>query len=98
MSFISSSGKPKLVESKLIRYYVEKNKMKELIKQADIMKEIEIQNEIKPLYHKIGRYVLTFFKQNYGFCIVITLLIILLYLRYIEVVKRKKLKLETQSN
>jgi len=96
MSFNSNTKKPKLIEPKLSKYYIEKNKQKELmeqIKKQDILKqeELSIQQTILPIpWYKI--YILNlwnFIKENYGFFLIITLIIILLYVRYIEVNNRK---------
>ena len=38
----------------------------------------------------VKNYLIEFIKENYGFVIIITLLIILLYIRYVEVSKKKK--------
>lgn len=96
MSFNTDIKKPKLVENKVIKYYNQKKNMKELklkIAEEEIQKknlEIEANNlPIEPSYKKILNPVLQFVKENYGFFIIITLILILLYVRYIEVCKRK---------
>jgi len=38
----------------------------------------------------VKNYLVEFIKENYGFVLIITLLIILLYIRYVEVSKKKK--------
>ena len=41
-------------------------------------------------YLFIKNYLIKFIKEHYGFVLIITLLIILLYIRYVEVTKKKK--------
>ena len=96
MSFSTEIKKPKLVENKLIKYYNDKNRQKELkikINQEEVQKK-QIQQEannipVEPIYKKILNPVWEFIKENYGFFIVVTLISILLYVRYIEVCRRK---------
>ena len=100
MSFNAEVKKPKLVENKVKKYYNEKKNQKELkikIAEEEIQKknlEIEANNiPVEPEYKKLLNPVWEFIKENYGFFIIITLILILLYVRYIEVSKRKnKLK------
>jgi hypothetical protein len=96
MSF-NSYKKPRLVEPKLSKYYIDKNKEKELnirIAQEEFEKQknqMELLNQpIEPLHKKITNYIYNFIIENYGFVLIVSLLIILLYVRYIEVNKRKK--------
>ena len=96
MSF-NSYGKPKLVEPKLSKYYIKRIKEKEFkskIAQEEITKqkiEIELSNQPPdPFYKKILNLIYNFIIENYGFVIIISLLIILLYIRHIEVLKRKE--------
>lgn len=95
MSF-NNPKKPKLVESKLSQYYINKIKDKEakIKMENDLLEkqkiELELLNQPKePFYKKILDKVIEFIKKNYGFIIMSSLLIILLYIRYIEVNKRK---------
>jgi hypothetical protein len=96
MSFSTEIKKPKLVENKLIKYYNDKNRQKELkikINQEEVQKK-QIEQEannipVEPIYKKILNPVWEFIKENYGFFIVVTLISILLYVRYIEVCRRK---------
>ena len=95
MSF-NNPKKPRLVESKLSQYYINKIKDKEakIKMDNDLMEkqkiELELLNQPKePFYKKILDKIINFIKINYGFMIMISLLIILLYIRYIEVNKRK---------
>ena len=99
MSFYTNN-KPKLVESKLVKYYYNKNRVTDIkqndIKQTDIKQQLQITNPIeeynipiKKWYSDIVEYSWDFIKNNYGFVLISSLLIILLYIRYIEVTKRK---------
>lgn len=95
MSF-NGYKKPRLVEPKLSKYYIDKIKEKELnakIVQDEMLKqkiEFEILNQPPESFHiKIKNYLYNFISENYGFVIMISLLCILLYVRYIEVNKRK---------
>jgi hypothetical protein len=80
MSFDIYNKKPKLIEPKLLKYYNKKIKNEE-IKQNIISIS---------LYKKIWENIWNYIKENYGFFLIITLIIILLYVRYIEVDKKKK--------
>jgi hypothetical protein len=95
MSF-NSYRKPRLVEPKLSKYYINKMKEKEYkekIIQKEVTKqqiELEILNQpSEPFHKKVSNYIYNFIIENYGFVIMISLLAILLYVRYIEVNKRK---------
>jgi hypothetical protein len=97
MSFNKDIKKPKLVENKLIKYYNDKKSQKELkikLVEEELQKkklELEINNiPVEPIYKKILNQVYEFIKEYYGFFIIITLISILLYVRYIEVCNRKK--------
>jgi hypothetical protein len=95
MSF-NSYRKPRLVEPKLSKYYIDKIKEKELkaqLAQGELEKqkmEMAILNQpAEPFHKQVTNYVYNFIIENYGFFIMISLLGILLYVRYIEVNKRK---------
>jgi predicted PurR-regulated permease PerM len=97
MSF-NSTGKPRLVETKLSKYYLDKIKQKELKEKIALEElekskiELELQNYVQPVepfHKKITGYIWNFVMDNYGFVILVLLLCILLYVRYIEVNKRK---------
>lgn len=97
MSFDIYNKKPKLVEPKLYKYYNEKIRTKELkekMKQDEILKQQEIANipVIQPdtWYKKMFASIWEFIKEKYGFFLIISLISILLYVRYIEVNSRKK--------
>ncbi len=96
MSFNKDIKKPKLVENKLIKYYNDKKSQKKLkikIIEEELQKkklELEVNNiPVEPIYKKILNPVYELIKEYYGFFIIITLISILLYVRYIEVCKRK---------
>jgi hypothetical protein len=91
MSFESSKSRPQLVEKKLIKFQEMQGKMK----QDKILKEIEESNN--KLHKRICSSIINFVKENYGFVIVTSLLIILLYVRYLEVEKKKKRILEAKK-
>lgn len=94
MSFDSYNNKPRLVEKKLIKFHTNKIKNIEIDKQIKedivIKEKIELE-EIKAnkWYNKCLTIILNFIKENYGFVLIVTLLLILLYVRYLEVEKRK---------
>ena len=85
MSFDIYSNKPKLVDSKLIKYYNEKNKAVVEVKEPDVVEVIE-----ETIQDKIYEYMKKFIIENYGFVILFSLILLLLYVRYIEVSKKKK--------
>jgi hypothetical protein len=96
MSFDIYNKKPKLIEPKIYKYYNEKIKAKELknkLEQEEIIKQQNIANipVVEPdlWYKKIGKNMWEFIKENYGFFLIITLISLLLYVRYIEVNSRK---------
>ena len=94
MSFDIYSNKPKLVDSKLIKYYNEKNKVVE-VKEPEVVPVIKEETP----QDKILKYIKDFIIENYGFVILFTLILLLLYVRYIEVnKKKKKLKQIIESN
>ncbi len=96
MSF-NTIGKPRLVEPKLSKYFLEKIKEKELKQKMEVdlleakQKELDLANQpAESFFSQISTSFITFMKQNYGFVIIITLMSILLYVRYLEVIKRKE--------
>lgn len=96
MSFDSYNKKPKLVETKLVKYFNDKFKQKEIktkMLQEDLIKQQggnPESNDMQPYYKKIGLNIWEFLKENYGFFILFLLIILLLYVRYIEVSRRKE--------
>jgi hypothetical protein len=94
MTFDIYSNKPKLVDSKLIKYYNEKNKPVE-VKEPEVVQVVEEET----IQDKILKYMKEFIIENYGFVILFTLILLLLYVRYIEVSKKKqKIKAMLKSN
>jgi hypothetical protein len=103
MSFDISNGKPKLIEPRIYKYYDNKNrqyKIKEKLKQKQILKEELIRKQIRdtpvpvpilpdPWYKIVWDQFLYVVKEYYGFFILISLISLLLYIRYIEVQTRK---------
>lgn len=97
MSFDIYNKKPKLVEPKILKYYNEKQRNKELKEQFKLeeqqrdKQQLDIQQE-EPVkwYTTMGNNIINFVKENYGFFLIVSLIIILLYVRYIEVEKRKQ--------
>jgi hypothetical protein len=81
MSF-DISYKPKLVESKIINRYNDKILKKVMIKENNFVNE-----KIKYLFSLL----LTFIKNNYGFFLLFISIFFLLYIRYIEVNKKKEI-------
>ena len=91
MSFAFDKNKPRLVETKLIKFINDKYKQKELeIREIEEIKEMEMIKSNEKWYSVYLSSIKEFFKVNYGFIIIIGLIIILLYVRYLEVTKRKE--------
>lgn len=90
MSFESSINKPKLVDNRFIKYVNHKTKKKVLFKE-EVNQKIQLENE--SWYNKLGKYFWDFTKDNYGFVLLTTLITLLLWVRYIEV-NRKKQKIK----
>jgi len=86
MSFDLNLKKPKLVEGKLVKFFNEKYKLQQ---EKILHEQIQTLNS-QPWYKLIGSYSWSFIKENYGFFILIFLILILLYVRYIEVNNRKE--------
>jgi hypothetical protein len=97
MSF-NSYKKPKLVETKISKYYINKLEKKNKI---NIIEDQKLNNDAELVIHKKItkylsdgiRYIYNNTRQtifdNYGFIFIMSLLVILLYVRYIEVNNRK---------
>ena len=81
--------KPKLVEPKLIKYYI--NKFKEQC-AGEIIKEDIIIKEDNSIKNKILNYIYDIIINYYSLIILIIIIIILLYIRYNEDLKLKKNK------
>jgi hypothetical protein len=94
MSFELISNRPKLVDRNILKYVNTMKKQKYLakkeIEQKEIQeKEIEIQVQSKTWYNSISDYICEFIKENYGFVLLFILIVLLLFIRYIECNKRK---------
>lgn len=84
MSFVKKE-KPRLIPNKMIQYFIN---LREKESKIQFGGSKEILNKIKE-----------FIKINYGFVLIVTLICILLYVRYIEVDRRKeKIKLIMEEN
>ena len=81
MSFDSNIAKPKLIEKKIVKFFKTKN----------IQKEPEINVNTGDSNFLVN-YIKEFMIKNYGFVILFGLVTLLLYIRYLEVAKRKKNK------
>jgi len=95
MSFDITSNKPKLVERNILKYINNKKKQKHLARieaeQKEVaQKEIEIEVQSQTWYGKIGKDIWEFIKDNYGFVLLISLISLLLFIRYIEYNKKKE--------
>jgi hypothetical protein len=77
--------KPKLVEPKLAKYFI--NKINE--QQTKIAQEALLKVEEETIFKKSLMKIYDFTYNNYGFVLINSLLIILLYVRYVEVSRRK---------
>jgi hypothetical protein len=77
--------KPKLVEPKLAKYFI--NKINE--QQTKIAQESLLKVEEETIFKKYLMKIYDFIYNNYGFVLINSLLIILLYVRYVEVSRRK---------
>ena len=95
MSFISYKKKPNLVDRRLIEKINNKFmelELKEKIQEENIKQsEICASNQIE-WYDVYVDQCKDFIKINYGFVIISVLIVLLLYIRYIEVKKRKARK------
>ena len=76
--------KPNLVEPKLAKYFI--NKINE---HQNKLAQEAIKVEEETIFKKYLMNIYDFIYNNYGFVLIISLLIILLYVRYVEVSRRK---------
>jgi hypothetical protein len=76
--------KPNLVEPKLAKYFI--NKINE---QQNKLAQEAIKVEEENIFKKYLMDIYNFIYNNYGFVLIISLLVILLYVRYVEVSRRK---------
>ena len=79
---VHNFNKPRLVENKIKKLFIPKPKI-----GGDVIVEKKIETSF---LNNIYQSFLNFIKDNYGFFILITLLSILLYVRYLEVNRRKE--------
>ena len=79
--------KPKLVESKLIDYYTEQYRQKDLVQEKVKQNEME---STKNFFTRVQEGTISFMKDNWGFVLILVLLILLLLLRWREVSNKKK--------
>jgi hypothetical protein len=93
MSF-NYNKKPSLVPRDVLKYVNHKTKQKyidnKMIQEKQEIKTKEIEYENKPWFEKAKNYIWTFMKENYGFVILVVLICLLLFIRYIECIKRKQ--------
>ncbi len=83
--------RPKLIDGKLLEFFEKKYKEEDLKDKINEENTKQTEITINPnWYDKYLDQTKNFIKENYGFVIISTLIIILLYVRYIEVKKRKK--------
>ena len=84
------TDRPKLVDINLLKYVNHVTKKKYINKQEqEQKKEIEVKESSEPWYNKLWNSIWNFVKENYGFVLLVSLVLILLWVRYIEVNKRK---------
>lgn len=88
LNYISYKNPPKLVEKDLKKFYITQYKINHLK---------QIKNNSNDYIYIIKQYlkyilvsIFNFIKEYYGFFILLTLISILLYIRYIEIYNRKK--------
>ena len=82
--------KPKLVEPKLAKYFINKiNEQQTKIAQEALLKQEAILKAEDTIFKRYLMEIYDFTYNNYGFVLIISLLIILLYVRYLEVSRRK---------
>jgi hypothetical protein len=89
MSFYLHKSKPNLIDLKLLKNYNNKIKNKYTIVDSSTKIENTSYEKINNIKNIIFDNIWNIIKEYYGFFIFLTLLIILLYIRYIEVNKRK---------
>ena len=88
MSFENIPKRPSLVEKKILKFVNMKKQRKIQIEQ-DKLEQIKIEQE-NTTFNKISTYIIDFIKENYGFVLLVFLIGMLLFVRYIECNKRKE--------
>jgi hypothetical protein len=78
-------SKPKLIEPKILKYYIDKKNIE--------LKNINNNNNNYNfnLLNKILNYIYFIIELNCGFVVILIIFIILLYLRYNEVSKKREI-------
>lgn len=87
MSFENIPKRPSLVEKKILKFVNMKKQRKIQIEQ-DKLEQIKIEQE-NTTFNKISTYTIDFIKENYGFVLLVFLIGLLLFVRYVECNKRK---------
>jgi predicted PurR-regulated permease PerM len=88
MSFENTPKRPSLVEKKILKFVNMKKQKKIQIEQEKI-EQIKIEQE-NTTFNKISTFTIDFIKENYGFVLLVLLICLLLFVRYIECIKRKE--------
>ena len=88
MSFENMPKKPSLVEKKILKFVNFKKQKKFLLEQQKI-EQIKLEEE-NTTFNKCSTFCIDFMKENYGFILLVVLISILLFVRYIECNKKKE--------
>jgi len=79
-------NKPKLIESKILKYLMDKNT---IIEQKQNNYYHDILCKIYYIIKIISKYLFIIFEANYFFLLIFLLSLILLYIRHLDVVKKR---------